>query len=397
MKISMIKIFNNLSLMLILNFIVATILTFFILEQNFSYKKIDNLDQQKKLIKELFYINDIEKELIDINFNSKSKLLLIKIDKLQKLYNYDYIGKFIINSKDEYLNDLKQLKNITLSYNQSVKEFIDNKISKKELIRKYIKITNKINDLYIKNVKYNKEKTKIISEISGILLFVSLITTFWYRRRLKLLKDEILHLSSIQSDKKNYKIKTLEAGAIELRMRKKSTNETIEQNLLDPITNVLNTKGLKIVYNQKKNLMSKKFTSVTLIEIDNLSKKDKKLSQELIQNILKKVASSISLFEQTTDIVARVNYNQFIIILSRGTKEQCFKDIELIKENISEIKYKLDDGKYKNITLSGGFIIKPNNKSLDESIKEAKKLLEFAKTKGGNKITQPNDLHQLDV
>ncbi len=126
------------------------------------------------------------------------------------------------------------------------------------------------------------------------------------------------------------------------------------------------------MYSQKKNLKDGNFTSVTVLEIDNFSKANRQYPQELTQAILKKVAFTLSLFEQATDVVARTDYNQFTLIISRPTKEQCFKELELIRQSISEIKFKLPNGEYVNITVSGGFIIKPTNKMLNDAIKQAK-------------------------
>ena len=208
--------------------------------------------------------------------------------------------------------------------------------------------------------------------------------------------QDILFLSSIQPTKKNYTTQTLEADAIQLRMRKKS-GETIDPSLLDPVTDVLNHKGLRVVYSQKKNMKEGHFTSVTVLEIDNFSKANREYPQELTQAILKKVAFTLTLFEQATDVIARTDYNQFTIVIARPTKEQCYKEVELIRQSINELKFKLPNGEYTNISVSGGFVIKPNNKVLDDAIKQAKQILQVAKERGGNMIAQMSDLTKLDV
>lgn len=388
--------------MLLLNTFLVIVVAAFILEQNFSYKKIENLDEQRAIIKSLTNIPRDDIELAKIQFNGKSNMLLVKIEQLKQLYKYDFVGKYIIYSEQEYMKDLNELIKITKEFNQAarlyyVKSHKNDKENKKRLQIDFEKINKKLDDLYIKNVRYNKAKSFIIAQLVTVLLVVSLFTTIWYRRRLGMILEDILHLSSIQpSKKKNYQTQTLEADAIQLRMRKKS-NDSIDPSLIDPVTDVLNHKGLRAIYAQKKNMKEGNFTSVTVLEIDNFSKANREYPQELTQAILKKVAFTLTLFEQATDVIARTDYNQFTIVIARPTKEQCYKEIEMVRQSISELKFKLPNGEFTNITVSGGFVIKPNNKMLDDAVKEAKRILQVAKERGGNMIAQKSDLTQLEV
>ncbi len=400
MKLSITKIFKNLSLLLLLNTLLVVVVGAFILEQNFSYKKIENLDEQKKIIKSLTNIPRDDIELAKIQFNGKSDMLLVKIEQLKQLYKYDFVGNYVIYSKNEYLKDLNELIQITKRFNLAAKNYYvksrkNDKKNRIELKKAFIRLNKKIDEIYIKNVRYNKQKSFIIAQMTTLLLLVSLATTFWYRRRLKTVLEDIQFLSSVHSNKPDYEIKTLEADAIMLRMKKKS-GDTIDKSLLDPVTEILNHKGLRVIYAQKKNLKTNHFTSVTVMEIDNFSKTKRNISQELTQAILKKVAFTLSLFEQAPDVIARTDYNQFTIILVRDTKEQCFKDIEAIRKSLLEIKFKLPNGQTTNLSVSGGFVIKPSNKILDDTIKQALQVLQFAKETGGDKIAQVSDLTKIN-
>jgi diguanylate cyclase (GGDEF)-like protein len=401
MKHSIVKIFKSLSFALLLNTFLTLIVAIFIIEQNFSYNKIKNLDEQREIIKSLTNISRNDIELAKIQFNGKSNMLLVKIDDLKQLYAYDFVGKYIIYSKNEYMHDLDELVKITKDFNNAAKMYyVKNHKKDKEnelrLQQAFEKINKKLDELYIKNVKYNQKKSAIIAMMVYFQLFVSLLTTIIYRKRLKQILNDILYLSSIRTFKKDYTMFTLEGDAIALRMNKKS-NESIDPSLIDPVTEILNHKGLKVIYAQKKNIKDSNFISVCVLEIDNFSKSNRKYPQELTQTILKKIAFSLSLFEQVTDVMARTDYNQFTVILSRPTKEQCLKDMEMIKQSINELKFKTPDGEYTNVTISGGFVIKPKNKMLDESINQAKEILRVAKEMGGNKIAQLSDLAKLDV
>ncbi len=387
--------------MLLVNTLLVFIVALFIYEQNFSYNKIKNLDEQRAIIKSLTNIPRKDIELAKIQFNGKSNMLLVKIEQLKQLYKYDFVGKYIIYSENEYMKDLDELIKITKEFNEAAKRYYvkshaHDKENLRNLQKAFYKINHKLDELYIKNVKYNQKKSYIIAILTTILLLNSLIGTFWYRGRLKLILEDILQLSSIQPNQKSFTPKTVEADAILLRMRKKSS-DSIDPSLIDPVTEVLNHKGMMVMYAQKKNLKEGNFRSVTVLEIDNFSKSNRAYSQELTQAILKKVAFTLSLFEQPADVIARTDYNQFTLILSRPTKEASYKEVESIRQSINEIKFKLPTGEYVNISVSGGFVIKPNNKILDDAINQAKQILQVAKERGGNMIAQMSDLTKLDV
>ena len=401
MKHSIIKIFKNLSTMLLLNTFLVMLISAFIFEQTFSYKKIENLDQQRTLIKSLIQIPRNDIELANVMFNGNSNLVMVKIEQLKQFYKWDFVGKFVIYSQDEYLSDLKELKTIMASFIEAgkryyVKSHKNDTKNKQFLLKQYHKLNTKLDELYIKNVHYNQKKTFIIAQMTLALLFISLITTLWYRKRLQMIADDIINLSSIQPNQQQKVLKTLEADAILLRMKRKN-NDSIDKSFIDPVTEVLNHKGLVVMYSQKKNLKEGNFTAVAVIELDNFSKANRIYPQEVTQAILKKVAFSLKLFEQATDVIARTDYNQFTLIISRATAEQCYKELEMIRQSINELKFKLPNGEFVQLSISGGFIIKPNNKMLEDAINQAKIILRFAKEKGGNYIAKQSDIVELKV
>jgi diguanylate cyclase (GGDEF)-like protein len=206
---------------------------------------------------------------------------------------------------------------------------------------------------------------------------------------------DIEYLYQIDKNKNAYAIFSIEADGIALRMNRKTVNSD-NPNMLDPITGINNHKGMINAYSQKKNLRNSNFTAVTVFEIDNFSKSKRAFSQELTQAILKKVAYTISLHEQPVDVIARTDYNQFTLIFSRISKEQAFKDVDLIRESIAELKFPGLEQGGTIITLSGGFIIKPNNTNLDEAMKQAKEILAYAKKTGTNRVLRTRDIAEKE-
>lgn len=395
MKHSINKIFNNLSSLLIIITLSVGLITILVLEQNSSYSKINNLKNQKELIESLVNLQKKDIELALIQFNSKSTQLHNEIEKLRKLNKYDYTGKFLLGNSQEFLSDLDKLSELTTNFNESAhKYYIKNlrniKEKNRELKIAFYSINTFIDSMIIKNISYNEDKFHMLEKITFFSFTLTLLTAFWYRKRLNSIYTDILHLYAI-NNKKDYDIFSEEADAIKLRMGRKPP---LADNLamLDPVTQINNYNGMMNSYNHKKEMKNSNFISVTIFEIDNFSKQKRAFSQEFTQAILKKIAFTISLHEQATDVIARTDYNQFTIILSRTSKEQSFKDVDIIRQSISEIKFNEPNGDSVTITVSGGFMIKPNNLNLEKAIKKAKEVLAYAKEHGKNSISQLRDI-----
>lgn len=208
---------------------------------------------------------------------------------------------------------------------------------------------------------------------------------------MQLIYNDILFLYAVENNKKGYGVFSEEIDAISLRMKRKPV---ISDNpaMIDTVTDINNNKGLMHSYAEKKGMKDSNFTSVTVFEVDNFSKSNRVFSQDFTQAILKKIAFTMTLHEQATDVIARTDYNQFTLVFSRASKEQLFKDMEIIRQSISELKFRTPEKESVQITVTGGLVIKPNNTNLEESIRQAKEVLEHAKSTGRNKISQLSDV-----
>ncbi len=393
MKHSIKKIFNNLSLLLLLAAVFAGVGAFLSFENTSSYEKIDNLNDQKKIISNLTKLSTSDQELILIQLTGNGTQLHYEIEKLKTLYKYNFMEKYILSNSQEYLRDLNKLNSLTTKFNIKALAHYKNK-DKKETIKKEFKtsfynLNKQLNIIIFKSIEYNKIKHNIHNKITLIAFIVILLIAIWYRKRLKLIYEDLSYLYN--ADKKNYTTFSEEIDAIALRMKRKVITSD-NPAMLDPVTGINNLKGLINSYGEKKSLKESNFTSVTILEIENFSKSNRVYSQEFTQSILKKVAFTISLHEQSADVMARTDYNQFTIILSRPSKEQSFKDIDIIRQSINELKLKSSQTGPITITVSGGLIIKPNNMSLDEALRESKRILLHSQKNDSNKISQSRDL-----
>jgi len=403
MKHSIKKLFLNLNTYLFFVLFVSFMLLMQTFEHKLSYEKVDNLNKQKEIIEALTKLQKDDVEIALIQFNGKSTQLHQEIDKLHAMYKYNFTDIYVFNNAKEYETDLIKLTKLTKEFNSAAHEFyVENKDDKlrikaeKELKIALFTINEHINNILLKNISYNQRRFYIVEKLIIVIFILVLSATIWYRRKLNSIYRDIEFLSQTDKGKRDYNIYSLEADAIAMRMNRKavvSDNPT----MTDPVTSINNYKGMLNSYSNKKNLKDSNFTSVTILEIDNFSKSKRAFSQELTQAMLKKIAYTISLHEQPVDVIARTDYNQFTLILSRPSKEQSFKDVELIRQSIEELKFNIPNKGPVTITVSGGYIIKPNNTNLDEALRLAKEILHYSRSTGTNRILQTRDLAERDI
>ena len=405
MKSSIKGTFSNIVLFLSFIIVISGVAVLFMIEQGNSFKKVDILNEQKQIIANLQLISKKDVEIALIQFNGKSTDLLYQTQKLHALHEYDLVGTYILNTSDEYYSDLNTLKELINSYNASAYLYFKadmktEKNSKKVFINSYKNINNHISNIIFTNITYDKAKLEFMHKLSiGMLAILFLFTILFYKRLNKVYSD-IAFLQSPSASIDNYNIYSAEADAIFLKMNKKPIKKQSVSNI-DPVTGINNNKGLLSSYADKKHLKENNFTAVAIIEIDNFSKKNitvpGEFTQEFTRIILKKIASTISMYEQATDVIARSDYNEFTVILSRKSKEKAYKEIDQIRQSIAELKFVSTTKTPVTITVSGGFYIKPNNESLSNAILETKSILDFAKHNSGNKISQKKDMTGVKI
>ncbi len=403
MKQSIKKIFQNLNTYLLFVLFVAILAMFLVLEHSLSFDKVDNLQNQKKIISTLTKLDKSDLELALIQFNGKSTRLHQEINKLRTLYKYAYIDKYILKNEQEYFADLQKLSELTDTFNKAAKKYyvntknIENEKQAKEELDKALSTINKhIDSMLLKSINYNEEKFYFVKNGVIIIFILIFLATIYYRRALNAIYKDIEFLYQADKNKKTYTIYSQEVDAIALRMNRKNVSNN-NPDFIDPVTGINNHKGLINQYSAKRHTKESNFTSVTVIEVDTFSKSNRVFPQDVTQAILKKIAYTISLHEQAVDVIARTDFNQFTIVLSRSSKEQSYKDVEIIRQSIAELKFNIPHKGTTQITISGGFIIKPNNTSLEEAMKQAKEILHYAQSTGTNRILQSRDLAQNDM
>ena len=395
MKLSIKKILNNLTLLFTILTLILGLATFTSVSEYTSFGKINNLQGQKKLINLISTLGREDLELSSIQYRGKSATLHNEISKLHKLFSYDLSGRFIFDHEQSYKNELDDLKAYATLYTDAVGEWYDESeegldAREKAMLSAQVRLINQIDNIIEQNIAYEYDKFVIRETLIYLAFLLALGMVLWYSRRFSHIYKDLQSLYSVDLDLNSYEILTHEVEAIAKRMNRKSVTS---QNpaMLDPVTQINNYKGMVHAYGNKKGVKESNFTGLCVFEIDHFKELDKRYPKEFTQAVLKKIAFMMALHEQPTDVIARIDYCQFVVILSRPSKESALKDCETIRKSIEETGFKVPRAETLSLSVSGGYIVKPNNKTLDEAIAQAREILKTAQESGRNRIAQLRD------
>lgn len=399
MKLSIKKIFANLNLFFIVLTVLLGLVTVTVVMEYTSFKKIENLQQQKMLVNYIASLGREDLELANIQFRGKSNQLVNEYKKLADIYNYDIITQAFFSQPSNYDAQLDELKNLTLRFTEAAEQWYDQKnaLSSKELekredaiISAQSRIIDQLDFMIIKNVDYEYNRFKIQELLVYPAFAAALFALLWYSRRFRMIYKDLLFLNAVDAHESDYVILTEEGNAISKRMgRKPSTSEN--PSMIDPVTQINNYKGMQQEFSDKKALKKGEYAGLCVFEVDDFSTIQQQYPKEFSQTVLKKIAFMVSLYQHHTDVIARIDQNQFAVLLTRGDKKQALNDCELIRKSVEETVFKVPKGEAIRITLSGGFVQKSGQKSLEETINQAKTVLQTAITHGKNRIAQLRD------
>lgn len=398
MKNSIKGVFKNLSLFLVFAAVFAALGVLVALDHTTSYKKIDNLANQKSIAAEILNLSKDNLELSFIQLHGKTTQLRYDTEKLHTLYQYSFIERVLLSTSAEYLSDLKTLDTLRADFAKKADAYFnstkDEEAKAAELAVSFDSFKSHINAIMIKSISYDQAKFNLHKQVTIIAFIIVLIAALLFRKKLALIYRDFELLNN--PNFANYTFFSQEAEAISFKIKRKPP-VTENPTMLDAVTGINNLKGMMNSYSEKKGMKESNYNSVTVFEVDNFSKTNKPYSQELTQSILKKIAFSLSLHQQATDVIARTEYNQFTVILSRPSKEQLFKDADSMRQGITELQVSSAELGEIALTLCGGHVIKPKNLSLEEAIRQAKKILLHAQKDGKNRIFQVKDVAKSEL
>lgn len=394
MRWSIKKIFDNLSKTLLLLSIILGILATITFTLNSSVEKTDLLLDQKALISEAYNLGCEDIQLSNIQLRGIINSLKFDITRMKEAFAFDILGKYVYGHSAQYTNDLEQLSIKQLLYIEAADSYYDQSLEDlEERLDNYdfaqAEYEAKLFQLEERHLIYESEKFQALQVIIYFAFLVSLLATLWFTRRLSFVYKDIKTLYSVDLESKGRMFQTEEAEMITKRMSRKPT-ATENPAFIDPVTEINNYKGLLHGFANRKG-SSGQALIVCVFSLDHFRDVEKKYKKDLANQILKKIAFTFSLYEQHTDVLGRIDYDQFVLVLNRATKDAALNDCEQIRKTIEETKFKAPKGEVISVTVSGGFVTKTPNKPLDQTIAHAKEILHAAIAQGGNRIAQLRD------
>jgi GGDEF domain-containing protein len=225
------------------------------------------------------------------------------------------------------------------------------------------------------------KKTVIVLIVLGMLIFLL------YSYRLNQIYRDINRACSVDTDGTKPEVKTQEMDFIVKRLARKSPIVNTAQSLLNPQSGLNNEKGMLTLFNAKKGTKSSNSLFVALFEIDQHINAYNTLSKEDMGAMYKKIGDIITMYEQPLDVIAHLDSNQFVFVMSRNSKDIALSDAEKIVHSVHDSAFNTAKGPIK-VTLSGGFLLKTPAASLESAIADARKIADKAKENGGNRVAQ---------
>lgn len=400
MRWSIKQIFDNLNKTLLLLSITLGVLAFFSFTLNSSSKKVDLILSQKSLIKEAYEMGREDIQLSNIHLKGIINNLKYDIDNMKDVFEYDILGNYVYGHSKEYIKDLEQLNIKQLLYIEAADAYYDQSLEDLDKRLKDYDFTqqdykDKLVDIQEKHLVYESEKLNFIQLLIYFSFIVSLLTMLWFTRRLTFVYNDLKTLFSVDLDSKNRVYLTEEAEMITKRMSRKPTSGA-NPAFIDPVTEVNNYKGLLHGFTSRTG-NSGASLNVCIYSLDNIRDIEKKYQKEFANQILKKVGFTLSLNAQHNDVLGRIDYDQFVLVINRPSKNAALADSEQIRQAIEETKFKTPTGGSISLSVSAGFVIKTANVPLDQTIVKAKEVLAIAIEKGGNKVAELRDQTQKKV
>lgn len=378
MKHSIKSIFRSI---FVFNFIAIAILIFsavILVDYQTAYKKTQNIITQKEIIFDIYSSNSGS---IDI----KSSQLKNHYNILKNLNELSLLDTILSNSSH---NDLTKLNTLIINYIEVAKDSKNIALSQSAT-----KLNEELDILLKENMLKDTKRLELLSATIYLLLIYVIFIAFYNRSRLIKVYEDLTYL--LDTSNPNYKIFTNEADAIALRNKKQIQPEECA-TMIDELTGLQNHKGLLASHQSKKHLAQSSYTSVILFEIDSFNTIKNKYPKIVVDTILKKVAQTLKMYAKTTDNIAIID-SFFVLVMIRSKKDSFIDEANKIVQTISELKFSFERFGTLDLTISGGLFYKPNHMLLDDSIKEAKRLLDLAKQSGGNRIARTEDLFENEL
>lgn len=388
MSLSIRKIFINLKLSLLTLAVTILLLGLQLLNITQYSQRLTALKNQHTLIEQIRStdLHDIQMATIVVNGHIAELALSVKLFQTNPIFD------FLIASKEEQQTLSDALRTSSTAFQDAATFWIEATTHGRSTMYDqmmsarsgYLADIDHMIDYQIQLINQTVDIAKITT---AILFVLALAIFFLYQFRLNQIYRDINKACSIDTNGTKPEVSTQEIDFIVKRLARKAPIMNTNLSLLHPQSGLNNEKGMVTLFNAKRLTQASNSVFIALFEIDHHANLSKALSSEDMGNIYKKIGDIISLYEQTMDVIAQLDNNTLVFIMSRTSKDVALGEAEKIVQSVNESSFNTAKGPMK-ITLSAGFLLKTPASTLEASILDAAKIVAKAKDSGGNRVAQ---------
>lgn len=321
-------------------------------------------------------ISHVQKELIGKNrwhLNSDGKYIVQDIIKKGKQND----GGFI-----EYTATVDPLTNKPskkISYVKSFDKFdwvIGTGVYTNYIEKNIIKIEKKL-DKQLDSMIYN------VICFSSIITLLGIFILYYLSKKVNTILEK--YKNSLKYLNKNLQQK-IETKTHELEDSKEVLKQIVEK---DSLTNLYNKTYLNSAVDLliKISIRNNEPLCMIIIDIDEFKRINDTYGQDVGDELLVQLSNKLLSRFRKSDVVSRVDGEEFVVVLPKTKLEYAFKISEKLREDIQNTNFKIGELDIK-FTLSMGISIfdKYEDKSLESILQRAEKALYNAKRIGKNKV-----------
>lgn len=181
-------------------------------------------------------------------------------------------------------------------------------------------------------------------------------------------------------------MKELERVSCDLR----AANAALERLvLLDPLTELLNRRGLQQVLSRELKVGRRDGTEllVLMIDLDDFKQVNDSLGYAVGDIVLKEVARKLQRSLRTTDLVARIGGDEFVILLPQTRRAEGLRVAEKIRLSLSESPIFLPERPLQITASLGVLSVTEATPSIDELLSQTHPVLSRSKHAGKNRTS----------
>ncbi len=248
--------------------------------------------------------------------------------------------------------------------------------------------------------KQSEAKIAYAQKVQRWLLFFTLVSLlvlgfFLFRPMIQQTREEMDKLEDLNSILEH----SLEEH-METEQALHEANTRLEKlALLDPLTELLNRRGLQKALDLELRHLNRDFSNLyaILLDLDNFKEINDTLGYPVGDVVLKEIATRLRESLRSTDYVARIGGDEFLILLPENRRAEGMRVAEKIRFIVSENPVVLSSGKAVKATASLGFVeVSQDDTSIDELLSKINPVIHHSKKSGKNRVStdgadQPHD------